>query len=118
MRIRAKLISVSIFLVLFPLLAVAALSMFRFGTALRNASEEDLEHLVRNIYSMCKVQQEMLQMKVVSDLNVAKDIMYKYGHEVTVHPENIISFRAVNQSTGSITPLKVPAIMIGNTLIS
>ena len=50
--IRAKLISVTLFLVLLPLLCVAYLSMNRFGKALKSASEEDLDHLVRNIYSM------------------------------------------------------------------
>ena len=64
MRIRAKLFTVFIILVLLPLLVVALLSLGRFRTALRNASEEDLEHLVRNIYSMCNVlQEEMLQSK-------------------------------------------------------
>ena len=50
-RIRAKLITVTLFLVLLPLLCVAYLSTNRFNQALRKASEEDLEHLVRNIYS-------------------------------------------------------------------
>ena len=57
MRIRTKLISVTIFLVLSPLLAVAFLSMDQFGKALKKASEQDLDHLVRNIYSICKIQQ-------------------------------------------------------------
>jgi PAS domain S-box-containing protein len=63
MRIRAKLFSVSIILVLLPLLVVASLSIGRFRSALRNASEQDLEHLVRNIYYMCNVQKEMSQSK-------------------------------------------------------
>ena len=39
-RIRAKLISVTLFLVLVPLLFVSYLSMNRFGSALRSAAEE------------------------------------------------------------------------------
>ncbi|MBN1846969.1 MAG: PAS domain S-box protein [Deltaproteobacteria bacterium] len=59
MRIRAKLITVTIILVLLPLICVAVLSMIRFSHALQKAAEADLEHLVRNFYSMCKVQEEM-----------------------------------------------------------
>ena len=62
-KIRTKLISVTLFVVLVPLLCVAFLSMNRFGKALRNASDEDLEHLVRSVYSMCKVHQEVVQEK-------------------------------------------------------
>ncbi len=60
LKIRTKLVSVTLFLVLFPLVCVAYLSIDRFGKALREAAEEDLEHLVMNVYAMCEVQQEML----------------------------------------------------------
>ena len=60
LKIRTKLVSVTLFLVLFPLVCVAYLSIDRFGKALREAAEEDLEHLVMNVYAMCEVQEEML----------------------------------------------------------
>jgi PAS domain S-box-containing protein len=60
LKIRTKLVSVTLFLVLFPLVCVAYLSINRFGKALREAAEEDLRHLVMNVYAMCEVQQEML----------------------------------------------------------
>ncbi len=59
-KIRKKLISVTLFLVLLPLLIVVSFSLARFNDALKKASEEDLEHLVRNIYALCKTQQEMM----------------------------------------------------------
>jgi PAS domain S-box-containing protein len=116
--IRAKLISVTLFLVLFPLLCVGYLSMNRFGKALRSAAEEDLEHLVRNIYSMCKIQQEMVQKKVISDLNVAREIIYGSGHEIEVVPEEKVSFRAVNQFTKEVSPVTVPLWRIGDIRLS
>ena len=73
MRIRTKLISVTVCLVLLPLLCVAFLSLFQFGRALRTASEEDLGHLVGNIYSMCKIQHEMVQMRAISTLGIARE---------------------------------------------
>ena len=106
-RIRAKLISVTLFLVLLPLLCVAFLSLNRFGKALRNASEEDLEHLVKNIYSMCKVQQEMDQKKVISDLNVARMILFPHGHAIEILPEKKIDLEAIDQFTNEKIPVSV-----------
>ncbi|MEJ2724217.1 MAG: Cache 3/Cache 2 fusion domain-containing protein [Deltaproteobacteria bacterium] len=118
LKIRAKLISVTLFLVLIPLLCVAYLSVDRFGSALRNAAEEDLEHLVRNIYSMCKVQQDMVQNKMISDLNVAREVLYRSGPGVTVHPETQIRFDAVNQITKKTTEVTVPLWKVGDTALS
>src|SRR4030042_2193222 len=63
MRIRAKLFSVFITLVLLPLLVLASLSLGRFRTALQKASEQDLEHLVRYIYYICNIHKEISQSK-------------------------------------------------------
>ncbi|MBW2030540.1 MAG: PAS domain S-box protein [Deltaproteobacteria bacterium] len=83
LRIRFKLISVTLFLVLLPLLSVSYLSMERFSNAIRKAYDEDLEHLVGSLYAMCSVQEETLQgislpdRKAVSEKSMAylKDII-------------------------------------------
>ena len=72
-RIRTKLISATLLLVLLPLLCVAYLALDRFGKALRSAAEEDLGHLVGNIYSMCKIQHEMVRMRAISTPGRAGD---------------------------------------------
>ena len=64
-KIRGKLIGVTLFLVLFPLLLVVYLSLAHFNDALKKASEEDMEHLVRSVYILCKAQQEMNPNKAV-----------------------------------------------------
>ena len=43
LKIRTKLVSVTLFLVLVSLLTVYFLSTYQFGKALRNSAEEDLE---------------------------------------------------------------------------
>ena len=116
--IRKKLISVTLVVVLLPLLCVAYLSMSSFGKALRYASEEDLEHLVTSIYSMCKVQQEMAQMKVVSDLNVARELLYRHSREIEIVPEEKIPFDAINQFTNEKLPVSVPLWKVGGVLLS
>ena len=113
MRIRTKLISVTLFLVLLPLLAVAFLSMHQFGKALKKASEQDLDHLVRNIYSMCKIQQESVQKKVLINLNVAKEILYEKSHEIRTNNEKKIHYNAVSETTNETVPIEVPYLEIG-----
>ena len=112
-RIRAKLISVTLFVVMLPLLSISYLSIDRFSKALRSASEEDLEHLVMNIYSMCKVQQEMVQMKVTSDLNVAREILCRQGHDIEIIRDKKIHFDAINQVSKEISPVSVPLWKMG-----
>jgi len=118
LRIRAKLVSVTLFLVLVPLLCVAYLSLDRFGKALRFAAEEDLEHLVRNIYAMCKVQQEMVQNKVVSDLRVANELLFRDSSEITVVENQLIRFNAINQFTGETTFVSVPLWKVGKMVLT
>jgi len=114
LKIRTKLVSVSLFLVLVPLLCVSALSLQRFGKALKEAAEEDLKHLVRNVETMCKVQLEVIQSKVASDLNVARDILYRHGREITVVEEKTFHFDAANQFTNEVVPVDVPLWKIGD----
>lgn len=118
LRIRAKLTSVTLFLVLIPLIVVGYLSTDRFGKALRNGAEENLEHLVRNIYSMCKIQQEMVQGKVVNDLKVAWNTLFQHGAQIEVVADRKVSFRAVNQFTNETMEVSVPLWKIGDTILT
>jgi PAS domain S-box-containing protein len=117
-RIRTKLVTGTIILVLIPLLSVASLSLDQFSNALKNSAEQDLEHLVRNVYSMCKIQQEMVQTKLISDIDVARSVLYRYGSEVDVLPQNMIRFNAVNQITNETVSVSVPSWKIGDTPIT
>ncbi|MBW1738269.1 MAG: Cache 3/Cache 2 fusion domain-containing protein [Deltaproteobacteria bacterium] len=114
LRIRAKLVVVTLFLILVPLLFIACVSVYHFGRALRSAAEEDLEHLVRNIYSMCKVQQEALESKSVYDLNVARGVLYRSGRDISIVSEEQVHFNAVNQFSKEIFPVTVPLWRVGN----
>ena len=98
-KIRTKLISITFFLVLLPLICVSYLSTEQFAKALRGAAKEDLEHLVRNIYSLCKVQEEMIRMKVDANLNVAREMLYRRDNGLEILAKEKIPFDAFNQFT-------------------
>ena len=117
-RIRTKLIGTTLLLVLFPLLCVTYLSQDRFGNALRRAAEEDLEHLVGNIYSMCKVQQEMIQMRVILALNIAREKLYREDHEIQIVPEEKVHLEAINPVTNQKHAVAMPLLRIGDMRLS
>lgn len=75
LSIRTKIVGASLLLVLVPLGVVSFLSMERFDSALRKAAEQDLEHLVKNIYSMCSLQREMVDKELDHRLRVAKILL-------------------------------------------
>jgi PAS domain S-box-containing protein len=118
LRIRAKLVTLTLFLVFVPLVAVSYLALDRFGKALRSSSEEDLAHLVTSIYSMCKVQQEMIQGKVVSDLEVARHMIFGSGQRISIFPEEKVHFSAVNQFTNEVVQVNVPLWKLRDTVIT
>jgi PAS domain S-box-containing protein len=100
-KIRRKLISVTLFLVLLPLLIVVSFSLARFNDALKKGAEEDLEHLVRDIYALCKTQQDMMPEGTASNLlknrslNTLRDVIHPIkvgntGYAYTIDSRGIL----------------------------
>jgi len=118
LRIQVKLVVVTLFLVIVPLLVTAFLSIGQFAKALRSSAEMDLEHLVRNIYSMCIVQQEIVEMRMSSNLRVARDILYRHGKNIEVIPGQPVYFEATDPSREEVFRIEVPLWKIGDTRIS
>ncbi|MBW1669228.1 MAG: Cache 3/Cache 2 fusion domain-containing protein, partial [Deltaproteobacteria bacterium] len=116
MRIRAKLVSVTLFLIVVSLLSVTYFSVHGFGKALRGAAEEDLEHLVRNVRAMCRLQEEMVENEAMRNLSVAANVID--GMNAFIDSSKEIRFEAVNRFSGEILPLKVPALMLGEVALA
>jgi len=73
----------------------------------------DLDHIAKNIYGMCKAQQEMLQDNVNASLNVARNIVQQTGG---VHlAEATVAWEAVNQYTKTCHRVELPKMMVGDT---
>jgi len=117
-KIRTKLIGLTLFLVLLPLFGVSYLSMNRFGKSLKNSSEEGMANLVRNVHSMCKVQQEMSQRTAASNLNITRKILYLHGREIEIVPDKKIHFAAIDQLTNERYLVSAPLWKVGDIPLS
>jgi len=117
-KIRTKLISYTLLLVLVPLGVAAALSLQKFTEDLKQAYESDLEHIVNNIHAMCKAQQEILQHKLSSDLQIARYVFFQHGRYVSVSSSQFVEFLAEDQSTNEVSRLRVPFWSIGTKPIT
>jgi methyl-accepting chemotaxis protein len=112
-KIRTKLISFTLLLALVPLGVGAILSLGKFTEDLKQAYESDLEHIVTNIYAMCKAQQELLQSKLTSDLKTAHYVFFQNGRSISISPDHFVDFMAEDQFTNKVTRVRVPFWSIG-----
>jgi PAS domain S-box-containing protein len=117
-KIRTKLISFTLLLALVPLGVGALISLGKFTEDLKQSYESDLEHIVANIYAMCKAQQELLQNKLTSDLNTAHYVFFQNGRTVSISHDRFVEFTAQDQSTNELSRVRVPLWSIGGKPIT
>lgn len=109
LSIRTKLVSVTLLLVLVPLLAVSFLSLNRFDSALRKAAEEDLEHLVRNIFAMCSLQEEMVQKELGKRMALARMLLLGDASRIHRDPERPVKLPLRDTEGKETRGLEVPS---------
>lgn len=78
-----------------------------------NTADNALATVVKDVYSMCFAQHEMVAQKVGNDLNVARFIINSYG-EVSIDCTETVVWRAVNQFTGRETEFGLPKMRVGS----
>ncbi len=121
MKLGAKMISVGVLLTATPLIITMAVVLVQ-STQLREVSEReseklayiDLDHVVEGAYAMCRTQQEVLQKAIDNNLNVARRVLDDAG-AVTFDETQAVSWDAVNPYTKTVTPVKLPKMMAGET---
>ncbi|MBN2062630.1 MAG: Cache 3/Cache 2 fusion domain-containing protein [Deltaproteobacteria bacterium] len=117
LKIRAKLVSVTLFMVMISLLTVSFLSTSQFGKALRNSAEEDLEHLVTNLYSMCKLQYDMMNEMALSSLNVAIKIFYQEEGDIQAIRDHKLHFDVPLQGKEETQAVTAPLLKKGDLIL-
>ncbi|HPM23059.1 MAG TPA: methyl-accepting chemotaxis protein [Phycisphaerae bacterium] len=81
--------------------------------SLEAGSVADLEHQATATYDMCVAMQEVLEQKLKSDLNVARDVL-RSGGAVALASETV-TWNAVNQVTNEAGSVALPVLRIGDT---
>ncbi len=120
MKIRSKLILSGLLATLIPLTIVATVAIRQASQAEAVASEEisslameNNERILAGVVAMVTSQQEVLEQKVIADLNVARDVLARTG-EVRF-AEETVDWQAVNQGTGQRTTVSLPRMLAGDT---
>ena len=83
------------------------------GEQVLESAESGTASIARDVLRMCRIQQSLLQKKVSSDLNVARDVLEETG-PVTLS-EEMVAWDAVNQFTKQVATVKLPKMMVGGT---
>ncbi|MFW6293934.1 MAG: Cache 3/Cache 2 fusion domain-containing protein, partial [Spirochaetota bacterium] len=120
MKIRSKLILSGLLATLIPLAIVTTVAIRQAAQAEEVASEEIIrlstennERILAGVVAMVTSQQEVLEQKVIADLNVARDVLERTG-EVRF-AEETVDWQAVNQRTGQRTTVSLPRMLAGDT---
>ncbi|MBF0100540.1 MAG: methyl-accepting chemotaxis protein [Desulfobacterales bacterium] len=116
LKIKYKLTLVIQSVMMVPLLIGMFIIYNRASQELISLSKTDLDHIVENVLNMCKAQQELLELKVESDLNVANDMLNSKG-KLSVDQSKLIDVKAVNQVTKEVVTVSLPTWHFGNQKI-
>jgi signal transduction histidine kinase len=119
-KLQTKLLVIGIVMTVIPLLTISVVVFVQNKQMVKvaeqgntNLAYADLDHTAKNIYGMCKAQQEMLQANINASLNVARDILRNTGG-VRLADETIV-WDVVNQYTQTGQRVTLPKMMVGDT---
>ena len=123
LTLRVKLLAVGVLLALTPMVVIAVVVSRQNGRMTDIATEAsteqaytDLDHIARNVRAMCEAQQQLLQRKVRSDLNVARDVLTDGGGAAL--SDETVSWEAVNQFTKRSRTVELPKLLVGETVVA
>lgn len=83
----------------------------KVGDEITRLSMNDLEHIAETVYGMIEAVDDSVQIKVNSDLNVARYVLEQDGG-AALSDEGII-WSAVNQYTGETSMIELPKMLVG-----
>jgi methyl-accepting chemotaxis protein len=117
MKLQTKLLTFGVLLTAVPLLVVSLVILRQNAKMVSVAEAEstklasaDLDHIVSNIYSICKSQQELLQDRVNRSLDAARHVLEETSVGFTT---DRVAWDAVNQGTGASLRVELPRMTIG-----
>ena len=111
LSIKWKIISVCILLITIPVVTLGVLSYRSSEKEISTFIGKSLTEQTLVIANQMKTAMDITQQKVNSDLNVAHDILYSYGHP-TLESGEQMQIQAVNQITQKMSSLTIPTMKI------
>ena len=118
-KLQTKLVIIGILLTLIPMGITSVVIVIQNGKVERIAKEEsaklattDLNHVISDIYKLCKSQQETIQAQINTSLNIADDKFNNYGG-VKLNADEKVKWNAVNQYTKESTEVELPKLNLG-----
>ncbi len=119
-RLRHKITGLAIVSALVPVLALALLVFFQEKQSSRVIEQklddmirQNLEQVVRDVYSLCRTTNDLVQMQVNSNLNVARKVFDEAG-PLSFAPGQV-EWLAVNQETRLDKQVILPKMYLGET---
>jgi len=123
--LKVKILSLSVLPVTLTALIVIGILLYQKSgittesrTAQKNVTEElmamargESAKIARDVYLMCRAQQEAVEQKVSYDLNVARDVLSRSG--TVSFSEETVEWNAVDQFTKQASTMTLPKMMVG-----
>ncbi len=117
MSIRTKLIVMSVVFILIPIVSFVTLARYE-GTQTNTTAKELLDEVVNKglsdqvmgIFNNLEAQNEVIQMKVTSDLTVAQDVLRRQG---TIRFGLPVTWLVKNQFSGATSEISLPRMYLG-----
>ncbi|MBW2121281.1 MAG: Cache 3/Cache 2 fusion domain-containing protein [Deltaproteobacteria bacterium] len=117
-KIQTKITLMAVVLVLLPILIISALALGRFTHALQRAAEADLEHILQDVVSMCRIEQGSLRSRAASSLDMAQSMLKDRGRYLREDRAVTVVFKAVDHETREVRRVELPLLETGDSPIT
>jgi signal transduction histidine kinase len=119
LKLKHKIAAVALLAAILPMLVISVLSLIQrdhasklINDAIHEMIVEDLTHVMRDFYSLCKTANDFTQQYVNHSLNIAHEKLYQKG-PIKLSSEEV-KWVAENQFTREESPISLPKMNYGN----
>ncbi len=120
LKLKQKIIGLAILAAVLPVIVMILLIQSFQSSILKVASKElrdvammNMDQIAQDVYGLCETSNDLIQDKIDSGLNVARDILEQY-HGIEAAKEKV-SWDAVNQVTKQVHKVELPRLTAGGT---
>lgn len=105
---------------LIPMAVVILVLTYQAAGTISSGAKQDLDHVTQNLRALCVSQQEVLQKKVDSDLQVAVNVLNQFSWDapMAISPDQKMKWTVVNQETKKSEEMELPVLQAGDHILS